>query len=558
MEKKWWHKKCAYQIYPKSFLDTNGDGIGDLKGIINKLDYLKGLGVDFIWLSPVYPSPMKDNGYDISDYYGIDPAFGTMEEMDRLIAEAKKRDMGIIMDLVVNHSSDQHKWFREAVKNPEGKYGKYYYIMDGKDQNPPNNWRSYFGGSVWEKLPGYENKFYLHLFAKEQPDLNWENEELREEIYKMVNWWLEKGLAGFRIDAIINIKKDLTWQSFEADGPDGLCGIQNMLKNAKGVGVFLRELRDRCFRPHDAFTVGEVFDITEDQLEEFAGDNGYFSSMFAFGHCMTGHEGSYWHEYRPVDFKEWRARIFQDQVRTAGLVYESNIIENHDEPRGASNFIPEEDYGFPSVSALAAISILQHGLPFLYQGQEIGMTNCRFESIEEYDDISTKDCYQAAILAGLTKEEALESCYRYSRDNARTPMQWNSSKNAGFTAGTPWLKVNPNYRSINVAAQEKEYGSILNYYKRLLAFRKSEEYGDLFAYGSFQSAYEDTENILAFFREDDTKKILVLCNYSSKESSVVLKEEYNNIIFVNYPKVTQIGNTQKLLPYQLIVAEYEK
>lgn len=539
-------------------MDTNGDGIGDLKGILNKLDYIKGLGVDLIWLSPVYPSPMKDNGYDISDYYSIDPAFGTMEEMDRLIAEAKKRDMGIIMDLVVNHSSDQHKWFREAVKNPDGKYGKYYYIMDGKDQNPPNNWRSYFGGSVWEKLPGYENKFYLHLFAKEQPDLNWENEELREEIYKMVNWWLEKGLAGFRIDAIINIKKDLTWQSFEADGPDGMCGIQNMLKNAKGVGVFLRELRDRCFRPHDAFTVGEVFDITEDQLEEFAGDNGYFSSMFAFGHCMTGHEGSYWHEYRPVDFKEWRARIFQDQVRTAGLVYESNIIENHDEPRGASNFIPEEDYGFPSVSALAAISILQHGLPFLYQGQEIGMTNCRFESIEEYDDISTKDCYQAAILAGLTKEEALESCYRYSRDNTRTPMQWNSSENAGFTSGTPWLKVNPNYRSINVAAQEKEYGSILNYYKRLLAFRKSEEYGDLFAYGSFQPAYEDTENILAFFREDDAKKVLVLCNYSSRESSVVLTEEYNNIIFVNYPQVTQIGNTQKLLPYQLIVAEYEK
>lgn len=539
-------------------MDTNGDGIGDLKGILNKLDYIKGLGVDLIWLSPVYPSPMKDNGYDISDYYSIDPAFGTMEEMDRLIAEAKKRDMGIIMDLVVNHSSDQHKWFREAVKNPDGKYGKYYYIMDGKDQNPPNNWRSYFGGSVWEKLPGYENKFYLHLFAKEQPDLNWENEELREEIYKMVNWWLEKGLAGFRIDAIINIKKDLTWQSFEADGPDGLCGIQNMLKNAKGVGVFLRELRDRCFRPHDAFTVGEVFDITENQLEEFAGDNGYFSSMFAFGHCMTGHEGSYWHEYRPVDFKEWRARIFQDQVRTAGLVYESNIIENHDEPRGASNFIPEEDYGFPSVSALAAISILQHGLPFLYQGQEIGMTNCRFESIEEYDDISTKDCYQAAILAGLTKEEALESCYRYSRDNTRTPMQWNSSENAGFTSGTPWLKVNPNYRSINVAAQEKEYGSILNYYKRLLAFRKSEEYGDLFSYGSFQPAYEDTENILAFFREDDAKKVLVLCNYSSRESSVVLTEEYNNIIFVNYPQVTQIGNTQKLLPYQLIVAEYEK
>ena len=277
MKKKWWHEKIGYQIYPKSFLDTNGDGVGDLTGVIEKLPYLEQHGVDILWLSPVYPSPMVDNGYDISDYENIDPRFGTLEDMDRLIAEAKKKNISIIMDLVVNHCSDQHAWFRKAIADPKGPYGDYFYLKEGKDGKEPNNWRSYFGGSVWEKLPGQENLYYYHAYAKEQPDLNWENPALREEIYKMVNWWLDRGIAGFRIDAIINIKKDLTWEDLPVDGPDGRGFLTNSITpmqkrdggTKNGIGVFLRELKERCFAPHDAFTVGEVFEVDREQLEEF-------------------------------------------------------------------------------------------------------------------------------------------------------------------------------------------------------------------------------------------------------------------------------------------------
>ena len=274
MKKKWWHDKVAYQIYPKSFLDTNGDGIGDLRGIISKLDYLKDLGVDIIWLSPIFASPFADQGYDISDYYNIDPRFGTMEDMDELIKKAKERGMYILMDLVVNHCSDEHEWFKKACEDPNGKYGKYFYIEDVKDGKVPTNWRSYFGGSVWDKLPGHEDKYYMHVFHKKQPDLNGENEEVREEIYKMVKWWMDKGLGGFRIDAIINIKKALPLTSYEPDRDDGMCSTHVMLKHASGVGEFLTELRDRCFKPYDAFTVGEVFDAKEEELLDFISENG--------------------------------------------------------------------------------------------------------------------------------------------------------------------------------------------------------------------------------------------------------------------------------------------
>ena len=273
--KKWWHNKVAYQIYPKSFCDTNADGIGDLKGIISKLDYLKDLGIDIIWLSPIYCSPMVDQGYDISDYYNIDPSFGTMDDMETLLEEAKKRNMYIIMDLVVNHCSDKHEWFKKALEDPDGEYGKYFYIREGKGDNPPCNWRSYFGGSVWEKIPN-TNKYYFHSFAKEQPDLNWENPKVKEEIYKMINWWLDKGLAGFRIDAIINIKKDLSFQDFEADGEDGLCDISKMLNKAQGIGDMLKELKRETFDKYDAFTVGEVFNAKEGELGKFIGEDGYF------------------------------------------------------------------------------------------------------------------------------------------------------------------------------------------------------------------------------------------------------------------------------------------
>ena len=443
MKKQWWHNKVAYQIYPKSFYDANGDGIGDIKGITSKLDYLKDLGIDIIWISPIYASPMVDQGYDVSNYYEIDPCFGTMEDFDALLVEAKKRDMHILMDLVVNHCSDQHEWFQKAMKDPDGEYGKYFYIMDGKDGNPPNNWRATFGGSCWDKIPGYENKFYYHTFAKEQPDLNWENKTVREEIYKMVNWWLEKGISGFRIDAIINIKKELTWASLPPDSEDGSAGITN--RQVHGVGEFLGELRDRCFKPYDALTVGEVFNTTPEQLEEFVGDDGYFSTMFDFNPYMTTFTGAHWCDNVPFEFKKWRDVVLENQVYVNDLAFEANIIENHDESRGASYFIPEEDYSYESVTSLAMIVVLLKGLPFLYQGQEIGMRNCYVTSADAYEDIHTIDEYKQALARGYSEEEALKICYRYSRDNGRTPMQWNPEENAGFTTGTPWFQLNPNY-----------------------------------------------------------------------------------------------------------------
>lgn len=563
MKKRWWHDKIAYQIYPKSFYDSNGDGIGDLPGILEKLDYLKNLGVDILWISPVYPSPMVDNGYDVSDYQAIDPVFGSMEDMDRLIAAAKRKDMHIVMDLVVNHCSSEHAWFRKAMADPDGEYGKYFYIREGKDGHEPNNWRSYFGGSVWEKVPGTENKYYLHFFAKEQPDLNWENPALREEIYQMVNWWLDRGIAGFRIDAIINIKKDLTWEDLPADGPDGRGFVAKSIERMEardggtrsGIGIFLKELRDRCFKPHDAFTVGEVFNIGEEQLEEFIGDDGYFSTMFAFAPIQSYKKGNCQCEFdRHMNPDAWKRDVFKNQKLLSDIAFESNIIENHDQPRGASLYIPEEDYGFASVSALAGLQVLQRGLPFLYQGQEIGMTNCPF-SLEEYDDIGTLDNYRYMLECGFSKQEALEGCARESRDNTRTPMQWTDGPQAGFSAVAPWLKVNPNYKYINVEKQEAEYGSVLNYYKRLLAFRKSETYREVLTYGSLIPVYEEQEKIFGFKRILGDLELTVICNFSGTERFLALKEDYEEVVFVNLPQVTRVGDNLILHPYQLIVTE---
>ena len=471
MERKWWHDKVAYQIYPKSFLDTNGDGIGDLRGIISKLDYLKSLGIDIIWLSPIYKSPFVDQGYDISDYYAIAEEFGTMEEFDELLAEAKKRDMHIIMDLVINHCSDKHEWFQKALKDPDGEYADYFYFRKGKNGNPPSNYRSYFGGSCWEKVPGTD-KYYLHMFAKEQPDLNWENEKLRQKLYEMINWWLDKGLSGFRIDAIINIKKNLDFPDFEPDAEDGLAACYKMVESAEGVGELLEELKNNTFKKYDAFTVGEVFNMKPEELPEFIGENGHFSTIFDFcAQCLS--DGAHgWYDAPEIDFDKWRKTILGSQLETEKYGFKANIIENHDEPRGASRFLPKHAQNPAGIKMLGTVSVLLRGIPFIYQGQEIGMQNAKWNSIDEYDDISTKDQYKAALAAGLSKEQALAACGRMSRDNARTPMQWSDEANAGFTTAKPWLKVNENYKAINVAAQEKDPSSVLNYYRRLVALQK--------------------------------------------------------------------------------------
>ena len=552
-KKKWWQDKVAYQIYPKSFYDTNGDGIGDLPGIIEKLDYLKELGVDIVWLSPCYRSPLADQGYDISDYYDIDPRFGTMEDMDRLIAEAKKRDMYIVMDLVVNHCSDEHEWFKKACKDPDGKYGRFFYLRDKEDGKLPTNWRSYFGGSVWEDLPG-TNKQYLHVFHKKQPDLNWENPELREEVYKNINWWLDKGLGGFRIDAIINIKKALPMHDYEPDREDGLCSINKMLEEASGIGEFLGEMRDRTFKPHDAFSVGEVFNAKDEELPDFIGNNGYFSSMFDFNETIFGGSEKGWYDCKEITPDDYKRCCFETQAKMGDFGFVSNIIENHDEPRGVSHYIPEGDCCDTSKKMLAALNFMLRGLPFIYQGQELGMENIPFKSIDEVDDISTLDEYKVALDAGLTPEAALKAVARRSRDNARTPMQRTGEENAGFTAGTPWLRVNSNYTAINVEKETIDPNSVLNFYKKLIALRKDPEYKETVVYGALEPFMEDRHNLMAYYRKGD-KTLLVVGNYQWDEQEITLPSECKKVLINNYPDMVLDGNSVKLHGYQVLVVE---
>lgn len=514
MKKKWWHDKVAYQIYPKSFCDTNGDGIGDLRGIISKLDYLKELGVDIIWLSPIYKSPFVDQGYDISDYYAIAEEFGTMEEFDELLAEAKKRDMYLIMDLVVNHCSDKHEWFQKALADPDGPYADYFYFRKGKNGNPPSNYRSYFGGNCWEPVPG-SDKYYFHMFAKEQPDLNWENPKLREEIYRMINWWLDKGLAGFRIDAIINIKKDLAFPDMEPDGDDGLASCWRMVENVEGVDALLEDLKNHTFAKKDAFTVGEVFNIGVEDLPDFIGENGHFSTIFDFSAHMLSDGEHGWYDAPPISFNAWKKAITDSQMRVQNVGFEANIIENHDEPRGVSRFLPDYAQNADGAKMLGTVSVLLRGIPFIYQGQEIGMQNARWNSVDEFDDISTKDQYRVAREAGLSDAEALAVCSAMSRDNARTPMQWKDAPQAGFTSGTPWLKVNDNYPVINVEKEEGQLDSVLHYYRKLIALRKSGEYRELFTYGKFEPAYENADHVMAYYRILQGRRVLVAANFGT-------------------------------------------
>lgn len=553
MKRKWWHDKVAYQIYPKSFYDTNGDGIGDLKGIIQKLDYLADLGIEILWLSPIYLSPMADQGYDIADYYQIDPRFGTMEDMDELIREAKKRGIHILMDLVVNHCSDEHEWFKKAMENPEGKYGKYFYLADAKEGRPCN-WRSYFGGSVWEKLPGTD-KLYMHVFHRKQPDLNWENPEVREEVYKNVNWWLDKGLGGFRIDAIINIKKPLPLHDYPADREDGLCELDYMLREASGIGEFLGELRDRTFAPHDSFSVGEVFNAKPEELPDFIGDNGYFSSMFNFATVTFGSSDKGWYAHKQITPEDYKQVTFDSHEAIKDFGFYCNIIENHDEPRGVSHYIPEGDLNDTSKKMLATINLMLRGLPFLYQGQEIGMENKEFHSIEEVDDISSLDEYKNCKNAGLSEEETLKVIARFSRDNARTPMQWDDSHEAGFTTGTGWLPANPKYKTINVASQINDENSVLSYYKKLIQLRKNPEYKETLVYGEMIPYLRKQKNLMAFYRRSTEKTLLILTNYQNETQSVVLPDKKYHVLLNNCDTISEEKNIIEMQGYQALVLE---
>ncbi len=557
MNKKWWHDKVAYQIYPKSFKDTNGDGIGDIRGIIDKLDYLKELGIDLIWLSPIYCSPLADQGYDISDYYNIDSRFGTMEEMDELIAETKKREMKLIMDLVVNHCSDEHEWFQKALQDPKGEYGDYFYIQEGKDGKSPNNLRSYFGGSAWEQIED-SDLYYLHLFHKKQPDLNWENPVLRKKIYEMINWWLEKGIAGFRIDAIINIKKVLPFHDYEPDRDDGLTSSEKMVDEAEGVLDLLHEMKDATFQTYDAFTVGEVFREKKEDLEAFIGEKGCFSSMFDFNETVFGISEKGWYDYKKVTPDDYRECCFASQLRSDGIGFLSNIIENHDEPRGVSHYIPEGECSDQAKKMLATVYFMLKGLPFIYQGQEIGMENVPFTSIDEINDISTLDQYKVALGQGFSEEEAFSIACRYSRDNARVPFQWDDGANAGFTQGIPWLKVNPNYTELNLKQQIDEEDSVFHYYKKLIALRKGEDHKETLVYGDFEPVYTELKRVMAYYRVGEDEKILIIGNFKTQPQELLLEEEGYEVLLNNERELTSEGRKIMLNGYQAVILRFKR
>lgn len=570
MNKKWWQGKVGYQIYPKSYQDTTGNGIGDIQGIIRRLDYLERLGVDIIWISPCYVSPLADQGYDIADYYRIDPRFGTNEDLYELIDKAKARNMYIVLDLVVNHCSDEHEWFQKAyayVQNPAEhpeweRYANYFYFEDAVDGKEPNNWRSYFGGSVWEPVPG-TNKYYLHLFHKKQPDLNWENPELREEIYTMINWWLDKGVAGFRIDAIMNIQKcfPLAGYNFEPDRADGLAACTKMIYAADGIVDKLKGMRDHCFKPHDAFTDGEVFNLTDEQVRDVIGlEDGCFSSMFDFRSQEAAFSPKGWYDAGQMTPEIYKQCCYETQSRMADIGFISTIIENHDEPRGVSRYIPAEDLSDTSKKCLAVMQFMQRGLPFIYQGQEIGMENKSVSSIDEVDDISARDEYKVALAAGCSEEEALRAINMFSRDNARSPMQWDGSENAGFTKGTPWLSVNPNYTRINAAAQDADPDSVLNCYRSLTALRKNPAYSDTVVFGAFEPYLPEEDSLMAYYRRGDGQTLLVLGNMRQEPRTVALPAEaasgVRNVLINNLHDLKVTGDGQiELAGYQAVVLE---
>lgn len=516
MEKKWWNGKVAYQIYPKSFKDTNGDGFGDLPGIIEKIPYLHDLGIDLLWISPIYKSPFADQGYDIADYQNIDPIFGSLDDFKKLKATADQYGIGIIMDLVVNHCSDEHEWFKKACQDPNSEEASYFYFREGKDGQTPNNLRANFGGSVWDKVPGHDNLYYCHFFHKKQPDLNWFNPKLREKIYEMMNWWLvDMGIAGFRVDAIMCIGKDPSFPMYTPDSVgDGMCPCGKM--NAENVDVaikFLQEMNERTFHAHDKFSVGEVFGITPDNVKDMIGDNGVFSSIFDFSarealtqhYCFYGFEKLSVERYREVTFRA------QETANDVGFL--APVIENHDEPRGVSTYLPLMWQNTAGAKAIATVQLSLKGVPFIFQGQEIGMTNTHFDNIDEFDDCQSKDQYEMCKLQGLSEDVTMQILNAQARDNGRTPVLWDDSENAGFTTGKPWMKIHQDYKTLNVKAQENDPDSVLSYYKTLIKLRKDPAYLDTFTYGRFEALPNPNQHTLAFKRVGKNQTLVIAANF---------------------------------------------
>ena len=550
MERIWWKEAVGYQIYPRSFKDSNNDGIGDIRGIISKLDYLKELGIDVIWICPMYKSPNDDNGYDISDYQDIMDDFGNMEDFDLMLDEVHKRGMKLIIDLVINHTSDEHPWFIESKLSKDSKKRDWYIWRDGKDGAEPNNWESIFKGSAWQYDENTE-QYFLHLFSKRQPDLNWDNEEVRQEIYKMINWWLDKGIDGFRVDAISHIKKEPGL--IDMDNPHNLNYVSSFDKhmNVDGIHEYLEELNKNTFSKYDIMTVGEANGVDASESEMWVGEeNGKFNMIFQFEHLnLWGEVGE-----NKFNVKEYKKVLTKWQNALEGKGWNALFVENHDIPRVVSSWGNDNEYLEESAKAFALMYFMQKGTPFIYQGQEIGMTNVRFDSIEKYNDVKSINIYEEKINEGVSVNEALKAVASISRDNARTPMQWDSTNYAGFSENTPWIDVNENYKSINVESQLANENSVLNFYKKLIKIRKENL---SLIYGRYDMILEEDEKIYAYTRTLDNDKYVVIVNLSDEEALYKYDDLdliYENLMLANY-KVREHGILKEVVlkPYEAIL-----
>lgn len=532
MDKKWWKESVVYQIYPRSFCDSNGDGIGDIKGITSKLDYLKELGVDVIWLSPVYQSPNDDNGYDISDYQAIMEEFGTMEDFDEMLAAAHERGIKLVMDLVVNHTSDEHHWFVESRKSVDNPYRDYYIWRPSKDGKEPNNWGSCFSGSAWE-LDSETDMYYLHLFSKKQPDLNWDNPAVRDEVFRMMNWWIDKGVDGFRMDVISLISK-------KPNLPDGVPGINgyasfNEPANGPHVHEYLQEMRQKVLNRADTITVGECSGVTLEEAKKYARSDGKELNMvFQFEHMDVDADGTNKWSDKKMDLRDLKEILTKWQKGLEDIAWNSLFWENHDQPRSVSRFGNDGQYREASAKMLATCLYMMQGTPYIYQGQELGMTNVPFEHIEDFRDLDSINAYYELTEQGVfTKEEMMRFLRYKSRDNARTPFQWNDKENAGFTSGTPWIMVNPNYKEINAEEQLSREDSVFHYFQKLIRLRKEHE---VIVYGTYDLFLPDSKEIYAYTRTLEDKKLLVVCSFSEKSVEFKMPEEFlqGEILIHNY------------------------
>lgn len=535
MIKKWWQDKVVYQIYPRSFQDSNGDGIGDLKGIISRLDYLADLGIDAIWLSPVYKSPQDDNGYDISDYKDIDPMFGTLEDMEELIKEAKKRKIRIIMDLVLNHSSDEHRWFQEAKKSKENPYHDYYVWRDGEEHILPNDMKACFGGPAWEWVPELK-QYYFHQFSVKQPDLNWENPKLRRELYDMILWWMDKGVGGFRLDVIDQIAKE----------PD-----KKITGNGPKLHEFIRELSRETFQKGDLITVGEAWGANPERAKLYSNPDGSeFSMIFQFEHIgLDQEEGKEKWDLRPLPFVELKKNLAKWQNELYECGWNSLFWNNHDLPRIVSRWGNDKEYRVESAKMLATVLHGMQGTPYIYQGEELGMTNVAFEDISHYRDIETLNMYKERKEKGYDEKEIMHSIYAKSRDNARTPMQWNGEKNAGFTSGTPWIEVNPNYKKINMEEEKKNPDSVYHYYQKLIRLRKQ---NTIFTNGKFELLMQEDKQIFAYTRTYGSETMCVIANFTDKAAHCPLLQKWSGkeTLIHNYNSKME---KEILRPYETII-----